>query len=160
MPCPQEWGAPAGCTMGQYLKFKLRFRARDPNNPEAGSVWPGQPFPNPDPQVSDAAAVRDFVYTVSVTKQTDGGPGERHNFPSPNDSCFAYTFSDGSSAMASTIYHELLHIWWMNKKQTDYNDSGHGTNLPACDNYKPEFIRKLRDFYRTMDSLEKCIKGT
>lgn len=158
MPCPEDWGAPAGCKMGEYIDIKLRFRARDPNNPEAGSVWPGQPFPNPDPNVSDPQAVKNFDYIVSVTNQTDGGPGESHHFPSPQNSCFSYTFSDGASAMASTIYHELLHVWWMNKNQTDYNNSGHGTDLHKCGNYQPFFAQKLKDFYRGMDGLEKCIK--
>jgi hypothetical protein len=158
MPCPSEWSPRPGCTMGDKLRFKLRFRAVNPSDPEAGSVAPGQPYPNPDPEVTDPGALHKFVYTVSVSRQSDGGPGETHSFPTPSDSCFSYTFSDGSSEMAKTIYHELLHIWWMNKFQTDYKNSGHGTDLGRCSNYDAEFVRRLADFYRAMDAQEKCMK--
>lgn len=160
MPCPGFWNAPPGCKMGSYLKFKLRFRDRVPSDrvpsPEAGSVSPGQPFPNPYDEMIDPEAVRKFPYTVSVTNEKDGAPGERHAFPTPDDACFSYTFSDGSSEMAKTIYHELLHIWWMNKDQTDY--TGHDTDLEKCSNYHPFFVRKLKDFYQVMDGLEMCLK--
>jgi hypothetical protein len=165
MPCPKDWNAPPGCTMGSYLKFKLRFRDRVPGDPEAGSVTPGQPYPNPnpDPEVYDLEGVKKelklFPYTVSVTNQKDGAPGERHAFPTPDDACFSYTFSDGSSEMAKTIYHELLHIWWMNKEpQADYHNAGHGPDLGQCSNYERDFVQKLRDFYRVMDDVEMCLK--
>jgi hypothetical protein len=158
MPCPSSWNAPPGCKIGPRLKFKLRFRDRVPSDPEAGSVWPGEPFPNPDPEVSDPEAVRKFEYIVSVTNQKDGPAGERHAFPTPESACFFYTFSDGSSEMAKTLYHELFHIWWMNHYQTDYHNSGHGPDLGQCSNYDPYFVRKLRDFYRVMDGLEQCLK--
>ena len=159
MPCPSDWNAPPGCKMGSYLKFKLRFRNRVPGDPEAGSVTPGEPYPNPDPEVRDPEAMKKFVYTVSVTNQGDSPPGERHAFPTPDDACFSYTFSDGSSEMAKTIYHELLHIWWMNKDpQVDYHNAGHGPDLGKCSNYERDFVQKLRDFYRVMDGLEMCLK--
>jgi hypothetical protein len=159
MPCPAYWNAGPGCRLGKYIRFKLRFRDRDPNDPEAGSVMPGTPFPNPDPQVSDPAALRNFVYTISVTHQKDGEPGEVRSFPAPQNSCFTFSFSDGASDMAATIYHEMLHIWWMNKNQTDYYNSGHGTALYECGNYQPVFRQKLEDFYQAMEPLEKCLKA-
>jgi hypothetical protein len=158
MPCPKDWNAPPDCTMGSYLRFKLRFRDRVPGDPEAGSVLPGDPYPNPDPAVRDLEALKKSVYTVSVTNEKDGSPGERHAFPTPDHPCFTYTFSEGSSEMAKTIYHELLHIWWMNKQQTDYHNSGHEAALEYCSSYKADFVRKLRDFYEVMDDVEMCLK--
>jgi len=158
MPCPKDWNAPPDCTMGSYLKFKLQFRDRVPGDLEAGSVSPDVHFSNPREGERDREASKKFPYTVSVTNQTDGTARELHAFPAPNDMCFSYTFFDGSSEMATTIYHELLHIWWMNKYQTDLHDSGHGTDLYQCSNYKPFFAEKLRDFYRVMDDLEMCLK--
>jgi len=159
MPCDPSWNAPPGCKMGSYLRFKLRFRDRVPGDPEAGSVSPGDPFPNPDPAVRDLEALKKSVYTVSVTNEKDGSPGERHAFPTPDHPCFTYTFSEGSSEMAKTIYHELLHIWWMNKDpQVDYHNAGHGPDLGKCSNYEQDFVQKLRDFYRVMDGLEMCLK--
>jgi hypothetical protein len=104
--------------------------------------------------------LKKFVYTVPVTRQGDSPADYGHAFPSPDDRCFTYTFSEGASEMAKTIFHELLHIWWMNQHQTDYHNSGHGTDLKKCANYQPEFVRKLRDFYQAMDELEKCLKAS
>lgn len=159
MPCPSHWEAPATCTMGSYLRFKVRFRDLAPGaDVEAGSVTPGQPYP--DPATSDPDLLKDFVYTVSLTRQGDVSADYGHAFPAPDDACFTYTFNQGSSEMSKTLYHELLHIWWMNKNQTDYKNSGHGPDLGKCDNYQPEFTEKLRDFYRAMDELEKCLKAS
>lgn len=154
MPCPAFWNPPAGCTMGDKIKFKLRFLI--PGSDEKSGVDPGRPYP--DPTTSDSELLKKFVYTVSVHYEKDSPPGTGHGFPTPDDACFTYTFSDGSSQMADSIYHELLHIWWINKYQTDYRDSGHGTDLQKCANYDPKFVGRLKDFDRVMDGLEKCLK--
>jgi hypothetical protein len=148
--------------MGDYIRFKLEFQ--DPGRGkgvEAGHVHPGQFYP--DPGRSEPGALKRFTYTISVTREKDTRAEYGHAFPSPSSPCFPYTFSEGASEMAKTIYHEVLHIWWMNLNQTDYDDpsgqgSGHGTDLESCDNYRPEFVRRLRDFYRDMDGLEECLK--
>ena len=162
MPCPAHWrvGRP-GCKLGDYIRFKLRFRNRMPDDPEAGSTFPGQPFPDPSPGgESDPEAVKRFHYVISITHQPDGDPAYLSAFPHPDNACFSYTRVDGSSAMASTLHHELLHIWWMNKQQTDFKtDSGHTSDTAVCSAYKRDFVLRLRDFSRVMDNLERCIKG-
>ena len=76
------------------------------------------------------------------------------SYPSPGSICFTYRFKDPTSRMAATLYHELLHIWWMNKYNTTY--AGHGTDLGSCGNYQPAFIENLKRFYRAMDGLATC----
>ncbi len=160
MPCPAHWRNPGPqCKLGDYIRIKLRFRDRNLADAEAGSTSPGQPFPDPSPEgESDPDAVRNFVYTVSITHQSDLDPSYRSAFPHPDDRCFAYSYKDGPSAMAATLYHELLHIWWMNNEKLPRDDFGHGVDLYKCSNYKRAFAQLLGDFSRVMDNLESCIK--
>jgi hypothetical protein len=161
MPCPRHWRSPQpGCKLGDYIKIKLLFRDRNLADAEAGSTSPGRPFPDPSPDgESDPQAVKNFVYTISITHQTDIDPSYRSAFPAPDNQCFAYSYKDGSSAMAATLYHELLHIWWMNNEKLSQDNFGHGIDLYKCSNYERPFAQLLGDFSRVMDNLERCIKA-
>lgn len=156
MPC--HWDR-SNCRMGSRLRFKLRFGERQPGDLEAGHIEPETFYP--DPSTADPNALRNHVYTIFITNERaslTGGGGTllRSSYPDPGDSCFDYSFSDPVSQMAATLYHELLHLWWMNTIPSDRNNSGHGTNLGSCSNYEAEFIRRLRGFYRVMDAFENC----
>lgn len=147
-------------SVGDYLKFRIQFRERQASDLEAGSVDLENPFP--DPSTADPDALKRYIYNVSITNERvrlseGGGVLLTNSFPDPRDSCFSYRFSDPTSAMAATLYHELLHIWWMNKNQTNRLLSGHGPDLRSCANYEPGFVQRLRGFYRAMDALDSCL---
>ena len=116
---------------------------------------PGKPVPDP--------ATERITYVVSISNEStrtesDGGVMMMDSFPSSESICFNYRFKDPTSRMAATLYHELLHIWWMNKHQS--TDSGHGRDLASCGNYEPAFINNLKRFYRSLDGFATCPVAT
>ena len=164
MDCPSEWGI-VGCKMQSRLKFKLAFC--DQFSPgTGGELFPEGPYP--DAQESDPRELKDRVYVVRIQRQGNAPvrppyfwPGKPLHAPpctlikgKPCD--IQYTFSDGASEMAATIYHELLHIWFMNEGKSNF--TGHGSDLTNCEDYDPRFLKGLAGFYGGMDGIEKCLK--
>lgn len=123
---------------------------------EGGHVAEDQYFPNPfNPKSEDPAAWQKFFYGVTITQQRDSIAPPPHFWPGEaSAACIGYYFSSGASEMATAIYHELLHIWWMNHFQTI--ETGHGADASNCSAYEPGFMQKLKDFYGDMDAQDQC----
>jgi hypothetical protein len=124
---------------------------------EGGHVKEDQFLPRPfDPESEDPAKWKAFSYHVTIVPQVDSPAPPPHYWPgtgtAPCD--IRYNFSSGVSEMATSVYHELLHVWWMNQYQT--TDTGHGREARDCSSYEKGFLGKLKDFYGEMDELEAC----
>jgi len=123
---------------------------------EGGNFSPDKFFPNPfDSESEDPKAWQQFFYNVTILPQGNSPATPPHFWPGEGPAaCIRYSFSSGASEMATTIYHELLHIWWINNSQNTY--SGHGDDADDCSSYAPGFMQKLKDFYGDMDNREQC----
>lgn len=100
------------------VTIQLDFRNKTSTG-EAGDLTP----PTPASEAND----RTMTYTAQVKRDSDRVGGEdRTRFPTPNATRgFNYHYRDGASEMASTIYHELLHVDSLNQYDFD-NPDGDG----------------------------------
>ncbi|HEY9159444.1 hypothetical protein [Candidatus Binatus sp.] len=134
---------------------KIRITFGPTSDAEGGHFSPDKFFPNPfDPESEDPAAWQQFFYDVTILPQIDTPALPPHYWPGGSALCIRYSFSSGASEMATTIYHELLHIWWINNFQNTY--TGHDPDAANCSSYAPGFMKKLKDFYGDMDNRKQC----
>ena len=120
---------------------------------EGGHFSPDQYFPNPYDPESEPGWPQ-FFYDVTILPQKDSPATPPNYWPGGSALCIRYSFSSGASEMATTIYHELLHIWWINNFHSTY--TGHDPDAGNCSAYAPGFMKKLKDFYGDMDNREQC----
>jgi hypothetical protein len=64
----------------------------------------------------------------------------------------AFTHSDPESGMAETVYHELLHVWYVNTQQDSLYPTGHGDVQRG--EIAPLFLERIQGFMRDIDALE------
>src|ERR1019366_2861953 len=135
---------------------RIRITFGQTSNAEGGEFFPDKFFPNPYDPESEPGWPQ-FFYDVTVLPQKKDSPATPpYYWPGGSLPCISYSFSSRASQMATTIYHELLHIWWINNSQQDEN-TGHGGRTDNCSSYaEPFFMKKLKDFYADMDNREQC----
>ncbi|MDB4950966.1 MAG: hypothetical protein JWM27_3615, partial [Gemmatimonadetes bacterium] len=145
----------AFCGRGRCrTRITVRFMDRlPPDAVEAGAA--GQFSP------PDRGAAR---YTVLVRNELpDPHPhvpqrGDHRSWPG-DDSARAinidYTHTDPASTMADTLYHELLHVWYVNTQHDTTYPTGHDDVRQA--EISPVFLGRLRSFAAEMDALETSI---
>jgi len=127
-------------------KIRVVFADRVPGN-EAGLFEP-----------SDAGAPRYTVYVKHVFPPTPGAiqlPGGCWpDNKAPATVCYSY--ADPASDMANTLYHESLHVWFVNTQgDSAIYPTGHmDVNKGEID---PLFLKKLREMSADLDALEKKI---
>jgi hypothetical protein len=66
-----------------------------------------------------------------------------------------FQHEDPESQMASTLYHELLHIWFVNTQTNSIFPTGHGDVTQG--EIEPLFYGRLRQFSEEIDALEREI---
>ena len=141
---------------------KINITFGPTNAAEGGSVDPNDDtfLPNPLPQ-SEEAAWKQFTYKVTIGPQINVPGTLSHGvWPggNPDNDCILYNFADDPvSEQATTIYHELLHIWFMNTGQT--TKTGHDNDPTSCGSYDPGFMQKLKYFFGDMDNRRQCPKS-
>ncbi|HEX9776197.1 MAG TPA: DUF4157 domain-containing protein [Actinomycetota bacterium] len=64
-----------------------------------------------------------------------------------------FTHSEPESAMASTLHHEMLHVWFVNARPDAHYETGHGDVMRG--QIDPEFLERLQAFSRELDELEE-----
>lgn len=65
---------------------------------------------------------------------------------------FSYTHADSESSMASTLHHELLHIWFLHSGTDAIFPTGHRDVERG--EIEPVFLDRLREFSAELDALE------
>lgn len=71
----------------------------------------------------------------------------------PGDALIHFTHADPESDMASTLYHEMLHVWFVHAGRQDIGfPTGHGDVTRG--EIEPQFLEMLRGFTRELDALE------
>ena len=101
-------------------------------------------------------------YNVRVLDRPDSGPRSRRLFsheswpdPSVPPYTIRFTHSDPTSQMATTLYHELLHVWFVNARPRSTYPTGHGA--VELGQFEDEFFRHLQDFTAQIDEVESRI---
>lgn len=146
---------------------------------QAGEISPQKP--------ASEASDRTMTYSGKIgrTKNRDIG-GAVTYYPDRGDKKFTYTYVEGISEMASTIYHEIQHVYFMNRNDFEasaegadpnvdnsfslggpagevsvYDFYGHALDDAARDsgNYDPAFLDGLKKFAGDLDDIEKCAQG-
>jgi hypothetical protein len=138
------------------VSFSTAFRQnKDPDYDTAGTFDPD--YPNP-------------VYTVRVRLlDDDNDPGSRAwpNIPGCTP-VITYTHRMGAARMAIFLFHELLHIWFINKYYFYFNQSGntgHRGYTPCPPAFFDEvngtrpFYDRLKQFYSEVDAWEAQAKS-
>ncbi|WP_045855612.1 eCIS core domain-containing protein [Teredinibacter purpureus] len=78
-------------------------------------------------------------------------------WPSRRNPLLHFSHTDPESAMASTLYHECLHVWFIHAGRQDIGFStGHGDVELA--EIEPQFLDGLRTFTAEIDELERRIR--
>jgi hypothetical protein len=96
-------------------------------------------------------------YTVWIESRRPrrSGPGVRSggiDWPGGSSIDFHISIQDNASIMANTLYHELLHIWFLHARRGAAYRTGHGDVMQG--EIEPEFLGLLRQFGREMETLE------
>ena len=65
---------------------------------------------------------------------------------------FSYSHADSESSMASTLHHELLHIWFLHSGTDAIYPTGHGDVERG--QIEPVFLDRVRAFSGELDALE------
>ena len=100
-------------------------------------------------------------YRIQVKYQEPDSPGTIIPYRQTSEGIF-HSYSDAESEMAHTLYHELLHIWFINnlggKKGIKF-ETGHGDINADVDGNKiePVFCKKIQSFVKDIDVLESEI---
>jgi hypothetical protein len=68
---------------------------------------------------------------------------------------FHINIHDNASIMANTLYHELLHIWFLHVRRRALLRTGHGDVMRG--EIEPEFLGLLQQFGSEMETLEAAI---
>ncbi len=102
-------------------------------------------------------------YTVWVQSREPRDPNSRAiplggSWPTPRNALIVFSYTDPESSMASTLHHELLHVWFVNARRSALFPTGHGANVERGE-IEPEFLRYLRRFSGELDALEERLKN-
>jgi hypothetical protein len=98
-------------------------------------------------------------YQVDIRNQAPRNPGRRgvslHSTWGGGSYVIRFSHEDPESHMASTLYHELLHIWFLNTQTNSVFPTGHGD--VTLGEIEPLFFERLRHFSAEIDALEQQI---
>jgi hypothetical protein len=142
------WLIAALATKG--IKVKLSFGSTDPvgGHDMSGGFSPAEPGRK--------------KYTVYI-KHGDAvptgttGPSFYGSANCPANTNVFYHYKEAESEDAESIYHELLHIWFINQiwRPTPIYPTGHGS-WSDCE-IEGAFLNKLKVSVSQLDSLEQCL---
>ncbi len=101
----------------------------------------------------DASQYEVFVWNYPA-RQDDSGEILYGQYPGNSLCDIVFWYQEPESMMAHTIYHELLHIWFINRYAGEIREypTGHG-NLTRCE-LDEEFMDMLREHARELGKLE------
>lgn len=96
-------------------------------------------------------------YTVWIESRPPRRPGRLGqsggiDWPGGSSIDFHIRIGDNASIMANTLYHELLHIWFIHQRRRAVFRTGHGDVMQG--EIEPEFYGLLQQFGREMETLE------
>lgn len=96
-------------------------------------------------------------YTVWIESRPPRRPGRLGqsggiDWPGGSPIDFHIRIGDNASIMANTLYHELLHIWFIHQRRRAVFRTGHGDVMQG--EIEPEFYGLLQQFGREMETLE------
>jgi hypothetical protein len=96
------------------------------------------------PMVSDAASYRVHVRTQDVDAAREPTEFVFGEYPANPECSVIIFFEWAESAMAQTLYHELLHIWFLRSKAAErrHYPTGHG-EVSRCE-FEEDFLQSLR----------------
>lgn len=100
-------------------------------------------------------------YNVWVLSRLPRQPDERGitiggSWPPAGETLITFTHGDPESSMASTLYHEMLHVWFVHAGRQDIGyPTGHDDVTEG--EIEPQFLGLLRGFTRELDTLERRI---
>ncbi len=77
------------------------------------------------------------------------------DWPGGSSSDFHIDIHDNASIMANTLYHEILHIWFIHARRRALFPTGHDDVMQG--QIEPEFLGMLRQFGGEMETLEAGI---
>lgn len=103
-------------------------------------------------------------YTIWI-KHFDPPDPSVTTFPStgwPNNDCSTAAcpgYTDPETQMAGTLFHEALHVWFVNTHTGAKYPTGHGT-VPEKGQVEPEFIKRLRAATAELSDNEKKLHAT
>lgn len=109
-----------------------------------------------DPSIPDQPQ-----YQVWVRNQIPSPTGDRvislgGEWPGGTSFDIRFTHDDPESSMANTLYHELLHVWFIHAQRDAVFPTGHGNVLR--EEIEPVFLRRIRTFIGELDALESRIR--
>lgn len=136
----------AGRKQSIHIHFVDKLKEDDGNT--GGFVEPGEP---------DRAR-----YDVYVKNQPLDRPGEAATYsdwPGGSKKDITSFSTDAVSRMATTLFHELLHIWFLHAHRRAEHKTGHGPNVQAGD-IEDAFWARLSSFAAQQDKFTERSRGS
>lgn len=101
------------------------------------------------------------VYEILVRYRAPLSPEVRNrtlggSWPGGTTQDIHYTHADSESDMANTLFHELLHVWFLHAHPNAHYPTGHGNVQKG--QIEPVFMDRLRAFSRELDELEATLR--
>ena len=95
------------------------------------------------------------VWVKNVAPHTGPGIELGGAWPGGTSIDIPFTYTDAESHMAETLYHELLHVWFVNTQQGSPYTTGHRDVMKG--EIDPVFYKAIRGFIGELNDLEKRI---
>ncbi|HTA28690.1 MAG TPA: DUF4157 domain-containing protein [Bacteroidia bacterium] len=103
-----------------------------------------------------------YPYSVYVQNIIPSNTNSRTLFGewggAPNTIRWSHT--DPESKMANTLFHELLHVWFLNTHRNALYPTGHGNAYAAQPEIEPDFEARYRLFCSQLDAVERQSHGS
>jgi hypothetical protein len=143
------------CGRKGRCRSKITVHVVDKLPPEAGGEAAGYFTPSaPDQPLYDVY----LLYHAPLTEDERSRTLPAGQWPQgKSNSQIFYKFVDSESEMAITLFHELLHVWFVNQGGSPLYPTGHGDVEKG--EFEPDYFEKLKQAYAEIDALEAKIRS-